>query len=313
MLSIIGALRASMVATDEVPIRVLMLDLLVERAAFGHGGNQEVILPFTKNGPVEIFLVTPQMQSFDSGLKTNSNSIIQLTQEDVPHWDHEYEFWESIEVDYSDLKVKFNRIVMPMYDDDEKMNKWLEDLNLDAVVCSGSRRNVSMWEDWMTPAASLLRVASRKGTPTLGICFGHQLLCHALGAKIERSDSFSSGIWKLNLTSNGESDSLLTSHSIKDGEIYAVYSHQDHVMTVPECCILLSSTDHNLVTAVRVKDKSGNLLPAWGVQFHPEAVKARMKRAYDDGHITEEEFNSLKGEHDGPAILASFANIVVNK
>ena len=62
-----------MATPDETPLRILILDLLVERAAFGHGGNQEIVLPFTKNGPVEIFLVTPQMQSFDSGLKTEIN------------------------------------------------------------------------------------------------------------------------------------------------------------------------------------------------------------------------------------------------
>ena len=30
------------------PIRVLLLDLLVERAEFGHGGNQEVIRPLSE-------------------------------------------------------------------------------------------------------------------------------------------------------------------------------------------------------------------------------------------------------------------------
>mgnify|MGYP001177196728 FL=1 len=302
-----------MATPDETPLRILILDLLVERAAFGHGGNQEIVLPFTKNGPVEIFLVTPQMQSFDSGLKTEINPQTQLTEVDVSKWDYEFEFWESIEVDYGNKKVKFNRIIMPMHNNDEKMDYWLDSLNLDAVVCSGSRRNVSMWEDWMKPAASLLRTSATKGIPTLGICFGHQLLCHALGAKIERANKFSSGIWKLNLTKNGENDPLLTSHTNENEEINVVYSHQDHVMTVPKYCVLLSSTDHNFVTAVRLKDKFGDFLPTWGVQFHPEAVKARMLRAYNDGHITEEEFNSLKGEHDGPAILASFANIVVNR
>ena len=39
--------------------RVLMVDLLVERAAFGHGGNQEVVRPFAACGDVELLLVTP--------------------------------------------------------------------------------------------------------------------------------------------------------------------------------------------------------------------------------------------------------------
>ena len=38
------------------PIRVLLLDLLVERAEFGHGGNQEVIRPLLEKSDVEYLL-----------------------------------------------------------------------------------------------------------------------------------------------------------------------------------------------------------------------------------------------------------------
>ena len=147
--------------------------------------------------------------------------------------------------------------------------------------------------------------------PTLGICFGHQLLCHALGATIERADSLSSGIWDLSLTEEGSSDELLTSH-VSDGACVAgLFTHQDHVMTVPNSCELLSKTSHNGVTAVRVHAEDGSALPAWGLQFHPEAARARIERAYEWGHITEEEFSSFKGEHDGAGILSSFSSIVL--
>jgi GMP synthase-like glutamine amidotransferase len=62
---------------------------------------------------------------------------------------------------------------------------------------------------------------------------------------------------------------------------------------------------------VRVKDDSGQALPAWGLQFHPEAARARIERAYEWGHITEEELAAFKGEHDGAGILNSFAAIVL--
>ena len=54
-------------------LRVLMIDLLVERAEFGHGGNQEVIKPLAALSNVEVLLVTPQMQSFDAGKKRMRN------------------------------------------------------------------------------------------------------------------------------------------------------------------------------------------------------------------------------------------------
>lgn len=74
-----------------------MIDLLVERAEFGHGGNQEVIKPLAALSDVEVLLVTPQMQSFDAGKKTNQKSEIKLMESDVPNWDYEYEFWGETE------------------------------------------------------------------------------------------------------------------------------------------------------------------------------------------------------------------------
>ena len=290
--------------------RVLLVDLLVERAAFGHGGNQEVIRPFAARGDVELLLVTPQMQSFEAGAKSEGGEVA-LCEEDVSDWDDEFPFWQSTNVELGGRDVQFRRIVMPMHEDDAKMGGWLEALGVDAVVCSGSRRNVSMWEDWMGPTASLMRASALSGRPTLGIWFGHQLLCHALGATIERADSLSSGIWDLDLTAEGTDDELLTSH-VPDGPCVAgLFTHQDHVMTVPDSCSLLGATTHNRVTAVRVHADDGSALPAWGLQFHPEAARARIERAYEWGHITEVEYSSFKGEHDGAGILESFASIVL--
>ncbi len=293
--------------------RVLLIDLLVERAEFGHGGNQEVIKPIAALSDVEVLLITPQMQSFESGLKTKSKAEVELQQEDVPHWDDEYKFWSQIEVELEGKEVKFKRIIMPMHENESLMASWLVDLDVDAVVCSGSRRNVSIWEEWMGPAETMFRAAAKSGTPTLGICFGHQLLCHSLGSDVERADKLSSGIWSLELTKEGELDILLNTHKQKDEEISGLFSHQDHVTSVPENCILLSKTSHNSVTAIRVNNELGKPMPAWGIQFHPEAARKRIERAYGWGHISEEEYNSFRGEHDGAGILSSFAKIVLKE
>ena len=94
------------------------------------------------------------------------------------------------------------------------------------------------------------------------------------------------------------------------GAPVALYSHQDHVTTVPESCLLLGSAEHNRVTAVRVLGEDGAGLPAWGVQFHPEAAKARVERAFEWGHISEEEMASFQREHVGAGVLNSFASVV---
>ena len=113
------------------------------------------------------------MQSFEAGAKAEAQGEVTLEEIDVPHWDDDYPFWQSTTVEFGDQGVDFRRIVMPMHEDDERMSEWLAALNLDAVVCSGSRRNVSIWEDWMGPAGSLLRASALSGRPTLGLSLIH--------------------------------------------------------------------------------------------------------------------------------------------
>ena len=75
-------------------IRVILIDLLVERSEFGHGGNQEVIQPIAEGGSVEVLLVTPQMQSEEAGLRAQEEGLVRISESDVPNWDYEYPFWE---------------------------------------------------------------------------------------------------------------------------------------------------------------------------------------------------------------------------
>ena len=260
--------------------RVILIDLLVERSEFGHGGNQEVIQPIAERSAVEVLLVTPQMQSEEAGLRAQEEGLVEISEKDVPNWDYEYPFWEECSMEMHGNEVIFRRIAMPLHGDDEMTRDWVRAIGPDAVVCSGSRRNVTMWEEWMRGGGSLMRCSSRMSIPTLGICFGHQLLCHALGASVERAESMSSGVWELELNSRGATDELFASRgSGEGGALVALYSHQDHVTTVPDSCLLLGSAEHNRVTAVRVMGDNGRELPAWGVQFHPEAAKARVERA----------------------------------
>ena len=294
-------------------LRVVLMDLLVERSEFGHGGNQEIVSPIAEGGELEVLLVTPQMQSEEAGIRSQEEGIVGLTEEDVPNWDDEFPFWEGCSVELSGNLVTFKRIAMPLQGDDEGTKNWLKMIKPDAVICSGSRRNVSMWEEWMGAGASLLRCSSKMGIPTLGICFGHQLLCQSLGATVERAESMSSGVWDLELTEKGKTDVLFSSRrSGKNNSPVALYSHQDHVITVPELCTLLGSAVHNRVSAVRVNESDGTPLPAWGIQFHPEAAKARVERAFEWGHISEEELESFQREHDGVGILSSFASVILS-
>jgi|GEM_PF-77784 len=327
-------------------LRVLILDLLVERAEFGHGGNLEVLRPLVaKGGEIECLLLTPQVQSSEVGeraAKKATEGMILLSEEDVPDWDDDFPFWTACREQLDDGMVDFRRIAMPVWPESDSdasadantgasegsgegsgeitdMDSWLAMISPDAVVCTGSRRNVSEWENWMDSCAAVMEASIKSLVPTLGICFGHQLLCKALGGKISRADKRSDAIHQLSLTESGIIDPLFTppiSAVGSDGKWTtentptALFTHQDHVVESPDNCILLATAPHNQHVAVRVADSDGLRLPAWGVQFHPEASKSRIRRSFELGHISEQEMNAFEGEHDGAAILANFAEVV---
>jgi GMP synthase-like glutamine amidotransferase len=86
-----------------------------------------------------------------------------------------------------------------------------------------------------------------------------------------------------------------------------LFTHQDHVVGLPDQAVLLAGTSHNPLASVRIEDGQGGVLPVWGLQFHPEAVKDRIERSVRLGHISAEEAKAFEREHDGAAILANFA------
>ena len=234
--------------------RVVLLDLLVERPAFGQGGNAEIMAHFA---PAECLLLTPQLENRESYRSE----------------------WESNGVTYRRIDVPESII----------------DLEPDAVICSGSKANVSMWEPWMDDAARVLHQAVSANIPVLGICFGHQLLCKALGGEVERSSKRTDSVSPL--FSVGM-DTLLS--PTRKG----LFTHQDHVTRLPPGARRIISAKHCENAGMRIAGK-----PVWGVQFHPEASRAVIDQAHADGDMDDAEFEAFEPEHDGGKLLAAFAKL----
>jgi GMP synthase (glutamine-hydrolysing) len=132
----------------------------------------------------------------------------------------------------------------------------------DAILVTGSPRSVTERAPWMVAAARWLREQAERGTPVLGVCFGHQLLAEAYGGAVARSPRGRElGTVRCTLTAAGREDPLFAG---LPPSFDAQATHEDEVARLPPGAELLATNGWSRVQAFRI----GRDVRA--VQFHPE-------------------------------------------
>jgi len=99
------------------------------------------------------------------------------------------------------------------------------------------------------------------GLPVLGICYGMQLGCQILGAKIKRADKHEYGRAELSIIERAD----LFENLPDSTTVWA--SHGDQAAELDENFVTLATTENCPFAAVRHKKKN-----FFGVQFHPEVT-----------------------------------------
>jgi GMP synthase (glutamine-hydrolysing) len=141
------------------------------------------------------------------------------------------------------------------------------------AVITGSHAMVSHREPWSERTAEWLAQLVAQNTPVLGICYGHQLLAHALGGEAgDHPQGIEIGTVAVTLDEAAATDPLLQG---LPAEFPAHVVHLQSALRLPEGAVRLAGNAHEPVQAFRVGDS------AWGVQFHPE-FDAETMRGYID-------------------------------
>jgi len=139
------------------------------------------------------------------------------------------------------------------------------------VVITGSHSMVTDHEAWSERTAVWLCEAVERHTPVLGICYGHQLLAHALGGEVGNNPrGTETGTIDVYLNEAGYADRLLGGLA---NPLRVQVSHQQTVLRLPPGAKHLAGSDRDAHQAFIVGRN------AWGVQFHPE-FNAEVVRAY---------------------------------
>jgi GMP synthase (glutamine-hydrolysing) len=143
------------------------------------------------------------------------------------------------------------------------------------VVVTGSDAMVSHREPWSEAAAHWLRDAVAQDCFVFGVCYGHQLLGHALGGMVDdnpRGEELGT-TWVERLPA-AAGDPLFGGMPQR----FRVQSaHRQSVLRAPAGALALARSDREPLQAMRLGER------AWGVQFHPEFSAGAMRGFLDAG------------------------------
>jgi GMP synthase (glutamine-hydrolysing) len=178
--------------------------------------------------------------------------------------------------------------------------------NFTGVLVTGSSAMVTDRHPWSERSADWLRAAVEAETPTLGICYGHQLLAHALGGEVDYNPSGREmGTVSVDLRGPAGDDPLFAPLPPR----FAVQvSHLQSVLRLPAGASVLARSDQDDCQAFRWRDR------AWGLQFHPEFsvghmrgyVHARREALQREGHCHRRMAKEVKPTPHARGVLRRF-------
>ncbi|OUD11721.1 glutamine amidotransferase [Thioflexithrix psekupsensis] len=178
----------------------------------------------------------------------------------------DFEDWVRDGLGYADAEVQTVAVYLG-----ESLPELNENNAISGIVITGSNAMVTDREIWSEKTAEWLRQAIEANYPVLGICYGHQLIAHAMGGRVDYNPKgYEIGVIQIELMAEAKND-LLFNHLSSSLMAYSV--HAQTVIDLPNHAVILARNAHDNHQAFRIGQC------CWGVQFHPE-FNAEITRRY---------------------------------
>ena len=127
------------------------------------------------------------------------------------------------------------------------------------IILSGGPASVGEYQ-----APTVNPVVFHLGVPVLGICYGQQLMCAALGGRVESSDEREFGRAELEIVA---ASPLLGTGLHINSKTQVWMSHGDRVEAIPDGFEVIAKTSSAPFAAIANESQK-----LYGVQFHPEVT-----------------------------------------
>ena len=170
----------------------------------------------------------------------------------------------------------------------------------DAVLLTGSRADSFSDEPWVVTLRDQVARLLQDQHKLLGVCFGHQLIAHCLGAPVQRAPRG----WRVGRQAYdwlGAPEHLGLAPG-QAAQVALLASHQDQVLALPPGATLLATQADCPVAAYALGDQ------VFCIQPHPEftpevsAFLLDKRRALMGEPLYEQSMGSLSEPHDGLAL-----------
>ncbi|CAG8907511.1 unnamed protein product [Penicillium egyptiacum] len=167
-------------------------------------------------------------------------------------------------------------------------SRFLDLENVDAVLLTGSKHDAWADDQWIRDLTSNVREAVLKHKkPVVGICFGHQILARALGARVGRNEAGWENIQQM---------------------------HRDIVFDAPADCTNLATSPNCEVQGLYLPKR------VLSVQGHPEynegimscLLEARHENGLFDDELYNDGLSRVGDSHDGWLIAKVIARFILD-
>ncbi|RDW69384.1 class I glutamine amidotransferase-like protein [Coleophoma cylindrospora] len=182
--------------------------------------------------------------------------------------------------------------------------------SIDAILISGSKHNSFDNDPWILKLVDFVQaILAQRRVRVIGICFGHQIVGRALGAKVDRSDKgWEASVTAIDLTKRGQ--------EIFETPSLALHQmHRDIVYNYPEGIEALAYTEkcavQGMYAARRLITVQGH--PEFTEEIVRELLIARHGSGVFDDAMFEDAMGRVDKYQDGVVVCKAFLRFLLEE